>query len=290
MRKRRYSGNDRHIGPLTYSVHNDHGWRPFGLMLDSGGDHEDSGNTGCNLKLHGFGRTLIVDLPRLLPDYRIKHVPASWDAATIERLGRDHYFEVFPIEFGFTFIDKTLHVHFGPQTHDSITTKSKCFFLPWLNWRFVRQSWYGPTGQHIETLWETRDREVRSAQWEWRHEFEKTLVKTRFEIEDYDGQRIDVSTHIEEREWRFGTGLFAWLSLFRPRKIVRSLDIMFDKEVGPEKGSWKGGLIGTSIEMLPGELHEAAFARYCSQEHRDKSGKYRIKMIPPLTATSKRGA
>ena len=263
MRKRRYSGNDRHFGPFTYSIHNGQGWRPFGLMLDSGGDHEDSGNNGCNLKLHGFGRTLIVELPRLLPDFRIKHVPTS---------------------YGFTFSDKTLHVHYGPQTHDSITTKSKCFFLPFLNWRFVRQSWYGPTGQHIETLWETKSKEVRRAQWDWRHEFEKTLVKTRFEIEDYDGKRIGVSTHIEEREWRFGTGLFSWLSLFRSAKISRTLDISFDHEVGPEKGSWKGGLIGTSIVMEPGELHEAAFRRYCDMEHRDKSGKYRIKLIGPIAS------
>ena len=277
--KRRYSGNDNHFGPFTYSKHNDQGWRPFGLMLDSGGDHEDSDNTGCNLKLHGFGRTLIVELPRLLPDYRVKHVPTTWDAATIARLGRDHYFEVFPCEYGFTFSDKTLHVHYGPQTHDSITTKNKVFFLPWLNWRFVRQSWYGPTGQHIETLWETTSREVKRAQWDWRYEFEKTLVKTVFVIEDFDGKRIECATHIEEREWRFGTGAFAWLSVFRRAKIQRSLSLAFSEEVGPEKGSWKGGTMGTGIDMLPGELHEAAFRRYCEQDHTSKYRRYRVTFV-----------
>lgn len=153
------------------------------------------------------------------------------------------------------------------------------FFLPWLNWRFVRQSWYGPTGQHIETLWETTSKEVKRAQWDWRYEFEKTLAKTVFVIEDFDGKPIECATHIEEREWRFGTGAFAWLSVFRRAKIQRSLSLTFSEEVGPEKGSWKGGLMGTGIEMLPGELHEAAFRRYCEQEHRDKSGKYRIKFI-----------
>lgn len=278
--KRRYSGNDRHFGPFTYSTHSNDSWRPLGVMLNSGGDDEAEGdNNGCHLMLQWFGRTLIVELPRLLPDYRIRHTATYWDEATIARMGRDYYFETFPREYGFRFSEDALHLSFGPQTNSSVDTKSKVFFLPWKNWRFIRQSWYGPTGQHIETLWETSDREVRSAQLDWRLEFEKKLVKTRFEIEDFDGQRIGVSTHIEEREWRFGTGAFAWLSLFRRRKIVRSLDIRFDKEVGKEKGSWKGGLIGTSIEMLPGELHEAAFRRYCDQEHRDKSGRYRIKFI-----------
>jgi len=279
MDKRRYSGNDRHFGPFTYSRHSDQGWRPLGLMLDSGGDTESSGNKGCNLKLHGFGRTLIIELPRLLPDYRIKHMAESWDAATVARMGRNFYFEVFPREYGFTVSDAAMHVHYGPQTHDSITTRSKVFFLPWMNWRFIRESWYGPTGQHIETLWETGNREVRSAQWDWRREFEASLAKVRFQIRDYDGELITASTHIEEREWRFGTGLFKWLSLFRPARIRRSLSIEFAKEVGTQKGSWKGGLIGTGIHMLPGELHEAAFRRYCEQEHRDKGGRYRITFL-----------
>ena len=72
---------------------------------------------------------------------------------------------------------------------------------------------------------------------------------------------------------------FAWLSIFRRAKIRRSLSLTFSEEVGPEKGSWKGGLMGTGIEMLPGELHEAAFRRYCEQEHRGKGGKYCIKFI-----------
>jgi hypothetical protein len=37
-----------------------------------------------------------------------------------------------------------------------------------------------------------------------------------------------------------------------------------DRYFGP-KGSWKGGTVGHSIAMLPGELHGAAFARYCEQ-------------------------
>lgn len=263
-RKRRYSGNDKHFGPFTYSLHNDQHWRPLGVMLDSGASDGYEDRKGCNLKLHGFGRTLILELPNVIPDFVQRH------KSHIE--GREYWEETFRREYGFTVSDGTMHVHYGPQTHDSTTTKSRVFWLPWQNWRFIRQSWYGPTGQHVETLWETDNKLVRSAQFEWRREFEASLAKVAFEVEDYDGQRIQAKTHIEEREWRFGTGLFKWLSLFRKPRIRRSLDIEFDKEVGREKGSWKGGLIGTGIDMLPGELHEDAFRRYCEQEHRDKSG------------------
>lgn len=47
--------------------------------------------------------------------------------------------------------------------------------------------------------------------------------------------------------------------------ICDTLDLEFSSEVGRRKGSWKGGTLGHGIEMLPGELHEAAFRRYCAQ-------------------------
>mgnify|MGYP001619279555 CR=1 FL=1 len=95
-------------------------------------------------------------------------------------------------------------------------------------------------------------------------------------IIDHDGERIGVETYVEERERRLGTGWFRWLGFIVPKRCSRSLDIRFKSEVGPEKGSWKGGLIGHGIDMLPGERHEQAFRRYCKEEHRSKSGRYRM--------------
>ena len=95
--------------------------------------------------------------------------------------------------------------------------------------------------------------------------------------------RISMTTKIEEREWRFGTGYFKWMSLFRPAKISRSLKLDFSDEVGPEKGSWKGGTVGHSIDMLPGELHEEAFRRYCSEDHRSKYRKLKLRFVCVLT-------
>ena len=46
----------------------------------------------------------------------------------------------------------------------------------------------------------------------------------------------------------------------------------------------KGGTVGHSIDMLPGELHEAAFRRYCEKEHRAKGRRYRIKFLMPVAA------
>lgn len=272
---RRLTDNDKHLGRLTWGKCHD-GYRPIGLTISSGDDDEDR---GCHLYAQAFGYSARIALPQLIQPHRVKVVAQSWDAATVARMGRNWYYDTSAREYGFRVSDGFLQVFLGRQTNDSSTEQSWCAHLPWTQWRHIRQSWYGPTGQHIETLWDTRDRTVRDAQWEWRREFEASLAKTRFLIEDYDGKQITASTHIEEREWRLGEGLFAWLSLFCKPKVRRSLSIEFSDEVGTEKGSWKGGLIGTSIAMLPGELHESAMRRYCEQEHRGKYGSYRIKFI-----------
>jgi hypothetical protein len=286
--RRRYSKDNRHFGPFTLSKHSDEGYQPLGLMLDSGGDGDTAGQ-GCNVKLQAFGWTLICELPQFIKPYELRHKARSWDAATIERMGRDWWSEVFPREYGFTFgSESTLHVHYGPQTHDSVTTKSRCFFLPWRQWRFVRKSWYGLQGEHLRTDIEHPSGKVRWLQWESQRAFESYMPKAVFEFQDYDGERIQATTHIEEREWRFGEGWFKWLSLFRKPRVSRSLDIKFSAEVGPEKGSWKGGTTGHGIDMLPGELHEDAFRRYCEQEQRAKHGRFHITFIGSVPAAEAR--
>jgi hypothetical protein len=86
-----------------------------------------------------------------------------------------------------------------------------------------------------------------------------------FNFADFDATLLQATTRIEEREWWLGEGWFKWLAWFARPKVVRSLDIAFSGETGKRKGSWKGGTVGTSIRMLPGELHEAAFRRYCAE-------------------------
>lgn len=267
----RLTDNDRRFGPFDLGERGD--WRPISLVLQSGSDDYP----GCALIARAFGWTLRVRLPQVIkPWARFVDMHAKYPTEYEPGAG---YWDVHAREFGFSVNDGFLQVFLGPQTHDSTTTKSWSKFLPWTQWRFIRKSWYGLEGEHLRTDFETTSSEVRHAQWESQREFEQSMPKAVFEIEDCDGQRIQAATHIEEREWRFGEGWFKWLSLFRRPKVRRSLDISFASEVGPEKGSWKGGLMGTGIDMLPGELHENAFRRYCEQDHRSKYRNFRIAFV-----------
>lgn len=65
----------------------------------------------------------------------------------------------------------------------------------------------------------------------------------------YDGTVVNATIRVEEMEWRPVS--MQWTSLFS--KIRKSIEIEFDKEVGVRKGSWKGGCIGCSYELLPNE-------------------------------------
>lgn len=266
----RLTDNDTKFGPLTFGKVN---WNPWIFKFSSGGGEDDAADN--SLTVYVFGYVARLKLPNILQPYRVKHMAMSWDAATVARLGRNFYFETFPREYGFSLCDGHLNIFFGEQTHDSSTTQDWGCFLPWTQWRHVRYSLYDATGAHF---WTQIDR-LKYDGFREQMAMEEECPSVSFRFLDFDNQEISATTKITEREWRFGTGWFKWLSLFRRPKISRSLDLKFSAEVGREKGSWKGGTVGHSIEMLPGELHEAAFRRYCEKEHRSKSGKFNIKFI-----------
>ncbi|MCA0032731.1 hypothetical protein [Mesorhizobium sp. B263B2A] len=260
---RRWSDHDHYFGPFTYAHEKRGHYRPLAIVLGSGDDEYP----GCDLRLSGFGHTLILALPQVLKPWRRKVEAKTWDAATIERLGRDWYWDTHEREYGFTCSEGHLSVMLGRQTNDSSTEQRWSKFLPWTQWRHVRKSFYGINGEHVATLPNTGKSYVGDpGRWERERAIEKTTPTVVFAFDDFDGERLSVATMIEEWEWKFGTGWFKWLSLFRAPKIRRSLDLRFSGETGERKGSWKGGTLGHSIDMLPGELHEPAFRRYCIKQ------------------------
>jgi hypothetical protein len=262
----RWSDNDHRFGPLIYS--RDRSWRPLAVVLMSG----DGEHPGCRFRLSAFGHTFIAALPPVIRPWRRKiypneKYPGSWDAATIERLGRDWYWDIHERQYGTSYCDGFLQVFLGRQTHDSSTTQSWSRHLPWTQWRHVRRSLYSLEGEHYWTEPEGRWSGLGDAEYQKRWDAikaaEDACPSLTFAFTDYDGEALTARTRIEEREWRFGEGWFKWLSAFRRPKVTRYLEISFSGETGRRKGSWKGGTLGHSIEMLPDERHEAAFRRYC---------------------------
>lgn len=280
FKHRRWSDNDKHLGPLLYS--RDRGSKRWGVVAISGGGDEDA--KSCHLRMHAVGHTLICDLPPIIKPWRqwIDMTKYDWHKGPSKG-----YWDVHATEYGFVCGEGFLQVFLGPQTGDSTTTKSWCTHLPWTQWHFHRHAFFGLDGELLREWVEPRRRKRDGSgidRFKEQYDFKETMPKVAFEFDDFDGQRITATTRIEQRDYTFGEGWFQWLRFFRRDMVRRSLDIDFSAEVGPEKGSWKGGTMGHSIDMLPGELHEAAFRRYCEQEHRAKGSRFRIKFIGPVSS------
>ena len=255
----RWSDNDRYWGPFAYAkAEGKHAYRPWAIAVSSGGDEYP----GCTFRISGFSRTLIVAIPPIIKPWRqwVDTSQHSWSSPN------GGYWDVHRREYSISFNGSSgqigdpisLHLHYGAQTHDSRTDQSKCYFLPWTQWRHVRHSLYGLSGEHFDDVPDRVEYSV------WKPVVEACPTVS-FTFKDYDGEELEAKTRIEEREWRHGEGYFKWLSWFSKPMIQRSLNIDFSGETGDRKGSWKGGTVGSSITMRPGELHESAFRRYCDE-------------------------
>lgn len=255
--------NDQGSKKMNFKV--DRGnWNRAELSLSSGCDEWP----GCDFTLQAFSWRFTLRLPQWCLRPERKKVQAEyWDAATIERMGRDWYWDITERKYGFYLFDGHFNALFGRRSHDSRTEQRWSCFLPWTQWRHVRHSLYDGEGRWLCDMPTFQGLGKDSRAYHWQIEACKAAQpKAYFLFRDFDGEEIKARCCVEEREWRFGDKSFKWLSLFRKPQIRRSLDLWFSSEVGRKKGSWKGGTLGHGTEMVAGESPEAAFRRYCDQQ------------------------
>lgn len=254
MRKlRRYGEVNHHLFTIfTYSPPSETNYKPWSIIVESGKDEHPNNHLHISL----YGHVFIMELPNFIKPHNGCYGQHSKN-------------------YGISYHNGFLQVFFGEQTFDSDTDKNCCKHLPWTQWRHVRKSWYDNKGNHIVTHKEGN----KGSYWKEREKSEKMaemFPHVSFVVEDYDGMITTAHTDIQEHEWKFGEGWFKWLCIFRKPLIVRSLNIKFDDEIGKEKGTWKGGFIGTSIDMTKEETHKDAMLRFCEQDHRSKYSKFKI--------------
>lgn len=265
----RLCDNSKKMGPLEWGRSS---WSPLRLVWSSGGSEDDEPYN--NLVAYACGWVARLRLPPILRPYRKKVKATYWSDSTIERMGRDWYYDTYRRDYGFSLDEGFLMVFYGTQTHDSNTARTWSYFLPWTDWRLTRHTFYDLNGEWVIEL--TGSELHGQESFNLQQHAEAVVPKITFKVADYDGTPLTATCYLEEREWRRGTKWCKWVSYFTTPRIRRNLSITFSAEVGPDKGSWKGGLIGTGTDVLPGETHEAAFRRFCTREHSSKNGRYKL--------------
>lgn len=250
----------------------------FGLSIDSGDDDDYPGN---KLIIQVWKFSAWIKIPRIIKPWAQKHTFTALSpeatARRLEQFGHLDYFEFHARKFGFHMQTHGLHTNFGPSTWDSQSTKSRYFYFPWRKFDLVLSAISDADGiEHIEKRNGVR------LDYKEIGVIKDTMPRYVFLLRDYDGQEIRGYCHMEKRVYRIGTGwvkkYFGWL---RPTRTFVDLDIAFDGETGPEKGSWKGGTIGTGSRAEKGDKHDAQhlIEKYCAGTHRSKGSNYQMTLV-----------
>ena len=86
--------------------------------------------------------------------------------------------------------------------------------------------------------------------WHWEHR-EHTVLSDK---EEHPYRYFLRSGEVQIRTATINAESRRWTRWWLPReKVHKSINVMFDAEVGERTGSWKGGCIGCGYEMKPGE-------------------------------------
>jgi hypothetical protein len=152
--------------------------------------------------------------------------------------------------WGFYFHDDAFVLRLGKR--------SMYFYIPYIAMEFVGtehlmkdDSWY-------------LEKKLRFSTEEYREQEKFITENKKYETFDYDYklnsgevQHHKATVSTARRTWR--RKWFGWLS--KLNFVKTTIEVEFADEVGERAGSWKGGCIGTSHVMLPGETPEQTLRR-----------------------------
>jgi hypothetical protein len=184
------------------------------------------------------------------------------------------YWEHIRREYGFTIYEENIHIHYGiqPGSWSSKDKKNsdhtKLFGIPWRERQYIHEKFYTPDWKEFGVVKPFKSGRLDFDQLQKARDL---VPKVKFKFNDYDGEEIIATCHISEMRHEYGTGLFKWLRYFKKPLITCRLELCFNKEIGYEKGSWKGGTTGHSEEIQYNEDPLDAFIRYGTAEDRYKN-------------------
>jgi len=152
--------------------------------------------------------------------------------------------ECCPPKWGLAYHNQTFWIYRGGKGNWNGGNKWWAFDMPWML-KWVRTSKLIKNGE-----WEHETKNMLKFCCEkWDNLLWSEVYEYKYILENGDIQHIKATVSVSEREWRP-----KWLTFFPIfKKIRKTIDVTFDREVGERTGSYKGGVLGCGHDMLKGE-------------------------------------
>lgn len=131
--------------------------------------------------------------------------------------------------------------------------KTKAVHMPW-SYDWIRTSVYLKSSEYAH---ETAKDRKNFYEDHWKDKIWYGRYPFHYTRKNGEVQERLATIHIEEREWR--QKWLKWTKYFAMTR--RTISIEFSDEVGERTGSWKGGTVGCSYELLPKESPLACLRR-----------------------------
>lgn len=151
--------------------------------------------------------------------------------------------ECNPPKWGIQIHNNTFWIYKGGKGNYNGGNRWWAWSLPFITKQWIRTSillkndtWEHETRKNSKNFWTDEWKQMQKS---WQYDY----------TDSYDGEIIPSTIYVEQREWR--PKWLTWTKLFA--KIRTTIDVHFSKECGKEKGSWKGGCMQCSYDLLPGE-------------------------------------
>lgn len=249
----------------------------FALTVSNPGEYYDKGDhrtNYCNLHFGLFGHSWWFKIPQLFKPRKKWVDTTRYDWSKNSNGG---FWEHIQRRYGISITSDTIHIAYGIQPggwhrdDPENSDHTKVFWIPWKNMTYHHEELFTPDWESYAILHEPAKRvpfKHRQEVHELHRRIKEKVPKIKFKFNDYDGEEIIATCYISKRMWRHGISWCKWLGYIRKPLVKYALDLEFSKETGYNKGSWKGGTIGHSVEMEYGESPIEAFKRYGSAEDR----------------------
>lgn len=190
-----------------------------------------------------FGFTLTYDLGSYFNRHHRINICIIWGHISVDLPWKTRWEERHDNpSYGIEIFGQRIWVKHGEWEGNQDTHSFWTWELPFISWCF---DWHKV--QTASGSWEVYELFGDNPAYQEEHPFTYTLNSGEVQ------ERI-ATCYVEERQWHR-----KWLPLWTMNRRV--IDVSFDDEVGKRTGSWKGGTVGCSYDLLKGESIESCLRR-----------------------------